>query len=307
MKNVFLLLVVFLLTGCVNKVVQANFVVLRDVPDKPSFTIIPFNQYHTQTTFADQIEEVLLQLGVKTFKYKVTPPKTIQKAKSLGTNEATIDLDLNKLFTGGVAAEAIALESYIEYGKIKANYLIYSDIFTGRIKIIKKKDFEILASFIISDEYLTSKAYVREYKFKKILVDSLNAIGLKTRELREKVYANQVVSNNTFLLSANTKVKLIGVSTKGMSAIFLKNLIKGQVLELVFGRNILDEQGNILAYVYAMDGTLINAEIIKEGYGSVDTEVPFKYLKDFQKYEREAQDGKRGLWGVEKKIVRSKK
>ena len=57
-----------------------------------------------------------------------------------------------------------------------------------------------------------------------------------------------------------------------------------------------DKYGRILAYVYLLDGTFLNAEIIRQGYGFAYTRFPFKYLEEFRRYEREARESKRGLW-----------
>ena len=49
------------------------------------------------------------------------------------------------------------------------------------------------------------------------------------------------------------------------------------------------------AYVYLEDGTFLNAEIVKQGYGHAYTQFPFKYLEEFRGYEREAREAQRGL------------
>ena len=45
-----------------------------------------------------------------------------------------------------------------------------------------------------------------------------------------------------------------------------------------------------------MDGTFLNAEIVRQGYGFAYTKYPFKYMEEFRKYEREARENKKGLW-----------
>ena len=55
-----------------------------------------------------------------------------------------------------------------------------------------------------------------------------------------------------------------------------------------------EKYGRILAYVYLNDGTLLNAEIIKEGYGFAYTRFPFKYMEGFRRYERETKENNRG-------------
>ncbi len=52
-----------------------------------------------------------------------------------------------------------------------------------------------------------------------------------------------------------------------------------------------------LAYVFLGDGTFLNAEIIKQGYGYAYTRFPFKYLDEFRRYEQEVREQNKGLWG----------
>jgi endonuclease YncB( thermonuclease family) len=44
------------------------------------------------------------------------------------------------------------------------------------------------------------------------------------------------------------------------------------------------------------DGTLLNAELIKQGYGFAYTKYPFKYMEEFRQYESKARENGRGLW-----------
>jgi len=61
-----------------------------------------------------------------------------------------------------------------------------------------------------------------------------------------------------------------------------------------------DKYKRTLAYVFLEDGTLLNAEIIKQGYGHAYTRFPFKYLDEFRRLEREAREQKKGLWSKRK-------
>ena len=58
-----------------------------------------------------------------------------------------------------------------------------------------------------------------------------------------------------------------------------------------------DKYRRTLAYVFLEDGTFLNAEIIKRGYGFAYTRFPFKYLDEFRRLERGAREQRRGLWG----------
>lgn len=57
-----------------------------------------------------------------------------------------------------------------------------------------------------------------------------------------------------------------------------------------------DRYRRLLVYVYLPDGTFLNAEIIKQGYGFAYTRFPFKYMEQFRQYERSARESGAGLW-----------
>jgi micrococcal nuclease len=57
-----------------------------------------------------------------------------------------------------------------------------------------------------------------------------------------------------------------------------------------------DRYGRTLAYVFLEDGTLLNAEIIRQSYGHALTRYPFSRLEEFRRLEHEARGQRRGLW-----------
>ena len=57
-----------------------------------------------------------------------------------------------------------------------------------------------------------------------------------------------------------------------------------------------DQYGRTLAYIFLEDGTLLNAEIIRQGYGHAFTRYPFSRMEEFRRLEREAREQGRGLW-----------
>lgn len=58
-----------------------------------------------------------------------------------------------------------------------------------------------------------------------------------------------------------------------------------------------DRYDRLLRYVYLPDGRLVNAEIIKQGYGFAYTYFPFTKLEEFKSYQTEAEQQGLGLWG----------
>lgn len=134
----------------------------------------------------------------------------------------------------------------------------------------------------------------------------------------------RVVDGDTLLLANGKYVRLIGVDTPEVhisdklyrdakrthrdietiqelgrkASDFVKSLVKpGDKIKIEYDWQKYDRYGRILGYVYLEDGTFLNAEIIKQGYGHAYTRFPFKHSDEFRKYEREAREDNRGLWG----------
>jgi micrococcal nuclease len=129
-------------------------------------------------------------------------------------------------------------------------------------------------------------------------------------QLTEDVYkVKRVIDGDTLELTNGERVRLIGVDTPetkhpekpveyfGKEAYrFTQKMVEGKQVRLEYDWQRRDKYNRLLAYVYLLDGTFLNAEIIKQGYGFAYTKYPFKYLEEFRGYEREARENKRGLW-----------
>ena len=133
-----------------------------------------------------------------------------------------------------------------------------------------------------------------------------------TKEKIEYRIVVRVIDGDTIVLDGNEKVRLIGVDTpetkhprkqveyfgKAASA-FTTRIVEGRKVRLEYDWQRQDKYGRTLAYVFLEDGTFLNAEIIKQGYGHAYTRFPFKFLEEFRQYEREARENSRGLWKQE--------
>lgn len=58
-----------------------------------------------------------------------------------------------------------------------------------------------------------------------------------------------------------------------------------------------DRYNRLLRYVYLPDGRLVNAEVIKAGYGFAYILFPFEKMEEFRAYESQAREQNLGLWG----------
>ena len=147
---------------------------------------------------------------------------------------------------------------------------------------------------------------------------------LNTSLFAETHLCTRVVDGDTIVVKGIGKVRLIGVDTpetkhprkpveyfgKEASA-FTKGMVEGKKVRLEYDWQRKDKYNRTLAYVYVMTNDvrdmpefknrasielMVNAELIKQGYGHAYTKFPFKYLEQFRKYEKEARENKRGLW-----------
>jgi micrococcal nuclease len=59
-----------------------------------------------------------------------------------------------------------------------------------------------------------------------------------------------------------------------------------------------DVYGRLLRYVYLPDGTLLDEQIIKDGYGFAYLSFPFSKKDQFATDQKTAQTAKLGLWGA---------
>ena len=119
----------------------------------------------------------------------------------------------------------------------------------------------------------------------------------------------RVIDGDTVAIQSIGTVRLIGVDTPEAvdprkpvehfaqeSAAFLRRMLLNKLVRLEYDQQRIDKYGRTLAYLYLSDGTFVNAEIVKQGYGHAYTSFPFRYMEQFRAYEREARTAARGLW-----------
>ena len=121
----------------------------------------------------------------------------------------------------------------------------------------------------------------------------------------------RVLDGDTIVLDNNETVRLIGVDTPELhhpevpvqrfgeeAAEFVKRLVEGRECTLEYEPDDMrDHYGRQLAYVFAA-GKLVNAEIIRRGYGYAYTRFPFRRQAEFVALEKEAREHQYGLWNL---------
>lgn len=121
---------------------------------------------------------------------------------------------------------------------------------------------------------------------------------------------DRVVDGDTVVLEGLGTVRLIGVDTPetvdprepiqhfGVEAAeFLTRLLEGQRVRVDYDQQRTDKYQRTLGYLYLVDGTFVNREIVLQGYSHAYLKYPFQRMDEFREAEREARETRRGLWG----------
>lgn len=101
------------------------------------------------------------------------------------------------------------------------------------------------------------------------------------------------------------RLRYIGVDTPERGRPFFseateanRQLVENQTVFLEKDVSETDRYGRLLRYVYLRKGTMVNAELVCQGFAQVATFPPdVKYQEAFLQLQREARDAGRGLWG----------
>jgi len=124
----------------------------------------------------------------------------------------------------------------------------------------------------------------------------------------------EVLDGDTVIIDTGERVRLIGIDTLEMHPMipadpyyakeafkFTKGLCINEKVRLEYDEanaetKNRDKYGRILAYIFLDDGTFVNAEIVRQGYGFCFARYPFKYEDAFKAYQAEARLNERGIW-----------
>lgn len=108
---------------------KTNYIVLRDVPQSPSFVVIPANNTIPEVSYANVIESAIIAADVKVILRPVS--KEIEKTITTPTND------------GG--STNILTERYFELDELNADYLVQTYVTPAQVKISKLSTGEVLA------------------------------------------------------------------------------------------------------------------------------------------------------------------
>jgi len=131
---------------------------------------------------------------------------------------------------------------------------------------------------------------------------------------QKEVYVTKVIDGDTFWVnngSEKFKVRFIGIDApetrnsrgklKGSYAKeakeYVQQLTENKWVKLELDVQKKDRYNRLLAYIYLLDGTFLNADLVKDGFAVVDTYPPnVKHTALFVKLQHEARESKKGVW-----------
>ena len=124
----------------------------------------------------------------------------------------------------------------------------------------------------------------------------------------ENVFVVKALDGDTLELKDGRKVRLIGVDTPELhhpelpvqyfaseAGEYTKKLCEGQNVTLEFENELTDKYERLLAYVLLPDGTYLNEDLLKRGYGYTYTRFPFSKMDSYLSLEHEARANQRGI------------
>lgn len=125
-------------------------VVSREVPESPTFTVVPANFQMKEVTFARDVESAIIAAGVKVARYSPPAATEVTKEATLGENKSakifeTYDNEAEAR-AAGKSGSARVTKTYFELeGGTRADYYVETYAYRRQIKISNGK--EVLTVF----------------------------------------------------------------------------------------------------------------------------------------------------------------
>ena len=162
-----LVLVIMIFLGCTYP--EYEFIVLRNVPQTPSFVVLPANDRLLQVEFANEIENIIIGCNVKV----VNRPAKKEVTKAVGQGVLGIESEDNKMVQGDAGYQLI--ESYPAYHDFDADYVVVTYADSKRVRIIKRVTDEVLASIDLKN-YMQRE--MKSVHYRQRIAMALSKLGI---------------------------------------------------------------------------------------------------------------------------------
>jgi len=139
-----------------------------------------------------------------------------------------------------------------------------------------------------------------------LLVISISLLAGTTDTVR------YVIDGDTIILTSGEKIRYIGIDTPeidheikraepfGYAALnFNKKCVGSKGIRLEFDREKHDQFGRQLAYVFSLDATFVNLELLRSGLATYLHKPPnLEYSEKFLQAQRQAMSDGKGMWNA---------
>lgn len=143
-----------------------------------------------------------------------------------------------------------------------------------------------------------------------LILSTILLIGASTAVNQKWISVKWVNDGDTIVLSDGQHVRYIGINAPeiahdnhkaeafGYAAKkYNQSRVQSKKVRLELDKEKYDRYGRLLAYIYLLDGTFINKEMIEKGYAYLLPRSPnVKYEKTLLQTQREAMSAKQGMW-----------
>ncbi len=219
------------------------------------------------------------------------------------TSKAALDLGRNSI---GYEINKDFLETIKDKVGIHDGSSLYKEDFNYEILFQDQKDLKEKQSGnsnpTNNNNHLERLVDPKKFKFGTV-------IDTNGKQERENTYrVTSIVNPHEIILDSGLRVKLLGIEPvvngefKQKAVSFLKDLTTGNRIFLKYDNLKFDESKNLLAYVYLVNKTFLNAKLISNGFAKCDVSIDFQHKDRFLKYEQEAKANGLGIW-AEKGLV----
>ena len=135
----------------------------------------------------------------------------------------------------------------------------------------------------------------------QLIALDLQIAEINSQNRSEVCTVKEILTGDSFVCSFGSglkTVRLIGVETPENTREFLETILPGKRVLLRFDENKSDLNNNLLAYVFIDDTTMLNALLLRQGLALALSNYEYKYVYEFNEYEKLAKESKTGIWAI---------
>lgn len=135
----------------------------------------------------------------------------------------------------------------------------------------------------------------------QVIALDIQIAEINSQNKSEVCTVKEILTGNSFVCAFGNglrTVKLIGIETPDSSAEFLESLILGKRVLLKFDSDKTDFNNNLLAYVFIDETTMLNAMLLRQGMAMALSNYEYKYIYEFNEYEKLAKESNTGIWAI---------